>query len=248
MKKLTSTIAVTALALAIPATAQAQSSYYGANEYTPHERCKQGEDKRQILGGLAGAVVGGVLGSQVSSRGARSEGSALGAVVGGLAGVGIADKTIDCDPDYTRRHTTTGSYGAYPSSTHSTYPSSQNVYTDRVTYSNHPVYTQPSYGAGAVSYGTSYSTGSTTYPPYNNSGHSYQVSSPSYTTSNTSYQTYPASYPRSTPSYTAPTTYRTVSPTYTTTSYARPVRQTSGSHYGSTHYHGRYACSAYHNY
>jgi len=57
------------------------------------------------------------LRSQVSGSGARTEGSAIGAVLGGLAGAGIADKTIDCDPVYTTSSTgypaaSTSQYGA----------------------------------------------------------------------------------------------------------------------------------------
>ena len=80
---------VAALALA-PAMASANSN--------AHERCKADEDNRQILGGLAGAVLGGVLGSQIAGRGARTEGSFIAGTIGALAGAGIADKSIDCDP------------------------------------------------------------------------------------------------------------------------------------------------------
>ena len=102
MKNILKTSTIAAAALTIPAMANAQSYPQGYDtEYrTPHQECKRGEDKRQILGGVLGAVAGGVIGSQVSGNGARTEGSAIGAVVGGLAGVGIADKTIDCDPVY----------------------------------------------------------------------------------------------------------------------------------------------------
>lgn len=248
MKKLISTTAIAALSIGLPAIAQAQT-YYEGQPYNAHEACKKNEDKRQIIGGLAGAVLGGVIGSQVSGNGARTEGSAIGAVVGGAAGYGIADKTVDCDPVYPDQ-----SYGSEPyrSSSHSggytTVSQPQPVYDDRVTYSNHPVYTQPAYGAGAVSYGTTYNTGTTTYPPYTNQpAQSYQVASPSYQTgssygsqnygSGSSYQTAPAPTYHDT-RYVQPV--RTA-PSYTTTTYARPVSY-NRTGYAPRHYHGSYTC------
>ncbi len=239
MKKLISTTAIAALTLGLPSLAQAQSSYYGGETYNAHEACKKGEDKRQVIGGLAGAVLGGVVGSQVSGNGARTEGSAIGAVLGGLAGAGIADKSIDCDPVYNEGRTYGTSYpshgttygGTSYGTTYGSTTVSQPVYQDQVTYSNHPVYTQPTYGAGAVNYGTTYNTGTVTYQPYtSHSTQSYTVSQPSYTTS------YPAQ------------TYQTVAPTptYHTTSYTRPVSRTTSYYGGGRHYHGSYACTAPH--
>ena len=217
-------ISSTALVMALSMTpALAAANNFGGQE-TAHERCKSDEDRRQILGGLAGAVAGGVFGSQVSGNGARTEGSAIGAVLGGLAGVGIADKTIDCDPVYDNGDVyqtsgashPTGSYpagsypqGSYPTSSTTygggtqsygsatTYGSSpQPIYEDRITVSNHPVYSDPTYGAGGISQGTTYSSGTVSYPP---SGNNSQYAS----------QTYSA------PSYGSSTTYQS-SPTYDT--------------------------------
>jgi len=50
----------------------------------------QSNGDQQLVGGAIGAVVGGVLGSQVAGNGARTEGSVLGAVLGGVAGAAIA--------------------------------------------------------------------------------------------------------------------------------------------------------------
>jgi len=252
MTKLIAAAASAALTLGLPVLipfgAQAQSPHYGESHnapYNAHEACKKNEDKRQILGGLAGAVVGGVFGSQVSGNGARSEGSAIGAVLGGLAGAGIADKTVDCDPVYDERgqgyQSSPTSYPAgYGGQTYGTTYSGgstvhQPVYTDQVTYSNHPVYSQPTYGAGAVNYGTTHNTGTVTYPPYTQPQprqaprtQSYTVSSPTYSGS------YGSSYPQ----------YRTVpaTPAYHTTTYRRPVSRTTVRHSGRRHYHGSYAC------
>ena len=206
-------ISSTALVMALSMTpALAAANNFGGQE-TAHERCKRDEDKRQVLGGLAGAVAGGIFGSQVSGNGARTEGSAIGAVLGGLAGVGIADKTIDCDPVYDNdvRQSSVGSYpaGSYPTESYptssttygggtqsygsTTYGSSpQPIYEERITVSDHPVYSNPSYGAGSVSQDTTYSSGTVSYPPSgNNSQYASQTySAPSYGSS-TAYQSTP---------------------------------------------------------
>lgn len=253
MKKLISSTAIAALTLGLPAMAQAQTHY--GETYNAHEACKKNEDKRQIIGGLAGAVLGGVVGSQVSGNGARSEGSAIGAVVGGLAGVGIADKTVDCDPVYeppqygsSSTYGTGTSHGSAYGTPQNTSYASQPVYTDQVTFSNHPVYTQPTYGAGAVSYGTTQSTGTVTYQPYT-PHQSYTVSQPSYTTGS-AYRGTPYSG-QSYPSYQNQSyqtqAYQTAAPapTYQTTTYSSPVSYRAPQR-RSSHYHGRYACSTHH--
>lgn len=197
MKSLMSATALI-VAISITPTIAAASNYNDA-----HERCKRGENNRQIVSGIAGAVLGGVVGSQISGNGARTEGSAIGAVIGGLAGAGIADKSIDCDPNYghqtssvthtqpvyapTQAYNPAPAYGSTQpqygstqsqySSTQSQYGSTQSQYEDRVTVSNHPVYSDPYYGAGAVSQGRTYATGNVTYPP---SGHNTQYASQTY--------------------------------------------------------------------
>lgn len=72
--------AIGTLAL-LPATASAQYYYYPDND----------RRENQVVGGLIGAGLGAVAGSQLAGSGARTEGSVLGAVVGGLAGAAIAD-------------------------------------------------------------------------------------------------------------------------------------------------------------
>ncbi len=139
---------------------------YSYSTYDAHAACKQTEDNRQIVSGLVGAVAGGIIGSQVSGNGARTEGSAIGAVIGGLAGAGLADKSIDCDPVYeTPAYQDTHYYRSYEQSAYQSSPSSSShYYPDRVTYSQHPVYSNPGYGAGSLTYGTHY-TGTTTHYP-----------------------------------------------------------------------------------
>ena len=92
------TIAVAAFSL--PTLAQASDFYRG---YDASRECKSKENDAKLVGGLLGAVVGGVIGSQVSGNGARTEGSAVGAVLGGLAGAGIGDESVDCNKRRTYR-------------------------------------------------------------------------------------------------------------------------------------------------
>ncbi len=266
MKHLISTTASIAAICMLPSIAAANSYNSG---YTAHEKCKQGENNRQLLGGLAGAVAGGVFGSQVAGTGARTEGSAIGVVLGSLAGAGIADKTIDCDPVYdtptsgyapaptsqygstnygsSSTYNTTPSYGSSSTYGNSGYSGSQPYYEDRVTTSNHPVYSDPHYGAGAVSQGYTQSTGSVTYPP---SGNNSQYASSTY----------------SAPSYQAPTTttrqyvplpvtttrhYVQSQPTAQRVLYAPPARTGYVQHRPHRtrrrgHYHGRYSCDMRH--
>jgi hypothetical protein len=70
--------------VAVPVTASAHDNGY----YHSHQN--RGNADNQLVGGLIGAVAGGVFGSQVAGNGARTEGSVLGAVLGGAAGAAIA--------------------------------------------------------------------------------------------------------------------------------------------------------------
>ena len=77
MKYIMTSTAVAAL-VALPVTAQAQ--FFGS-----------GFDNSSVLGGLAGAGIGGALGSNLAGSGNRDEGTAIGAALGGLAGVGFGN-------------------------------------------------------------------------------------------------------------------------------------------------------------
>jgi len=91
-KKTLAAVALAAATFATPALAQAEN--YSTTSYK--NDCHTNIDN-QVLAGAVGAVLGGVLGSQVSGNGARTEGSVLGAVLGGAAGAAIADGNNDCD-------------------------------------------------------------------------------------------------------------------------------------------------------
>lgn len=270
MKHFISTTASIAAICMMPSLAAANSYNSGLNA---HEKCKQSEDNRQILGGLAGAVAGGVFGSQVSGNGARTEGSAIGAVLGGLAGAGIADKSIDCDPVYPASNSGYSSapvhqgsssgyhsgsnYGSASTYGSSGYSGSQPHYEDRVTTSNHPVYSDPHYGAGAVSQGYTHSTGSVTYPPSGNNSQyaSSTFSTPSYqapVTTTRQYVPLPVTTTRQYVSTPVTTTRHYVkAPATQRVLYAPPARTGYVQHRPHktrrrSHYHGRYSCDMGH--
>ena len=76
-------------AMAVPAPAMAQSSYYGDryDRYErPYDQCRSDRTSRTGSGAIIGGGLGAVAGSQLAARGRRTEGSVLGAVVGGLIG------------------------------------------------------------------------------------------------------------------------------------------------------------------
>ena len=87
MKKTTlSTLAAIALVGAVSAPVMAQSSF---NQRVPAVR--QDNNNDQLVGGAIGAVLGGVIGSEVAGRGNRTEGAVVGALLGGVTGAAIAD-------------------------------------------------------------------------------------------------------------------------------------------------------------
>lgn len=250
------TTLVAALALA-PAMANANGN--------AHERCKADEDNRQILGGLAGAVLGGVIGSQVAGRGARTEGSFIAGTIGALAGAGIADKTIDCDPVYVpqtgypsdRYSNSTGYTGSstysspaptYQTSTtsvpysSSSYGSGQ-TYSDRVTVSDHPVYSDPTYGASTVqtySAPTTYSAPSTRYASAAPTT-TYASTAPTYVSQPVVSRASVAHY---SPSYSSGYSSSSHDPQFTrvrTNATYPSYRRSRG-----THFHGRYSCDMFH--
>jgi len=69
---------------------------YGRNAAYSNVRCN---NNSTVTAGVLGAIVGGVLGSNVAARNARTEGAVLGALVGGGLGaaVGNANDRYKCD-------------------------------------------------------------------------------------------------------------------------------------------------------
>lgn len=107
---------------------------------TGYAHSHQNNNDQQLVGGVIGAIAGGVLGSQVAGNGARTEGSVLGAVLGGAAGAAIAgngNNNVHYNQGYNQN---TGYYGGYQ---HSQPVYAQPVYQQRVY--QQPIYSQPVY-------------------------------------------------------------------------------------------------------
>lgn len=197
------------------------NGYNNHNSYNAHEACKRDEQNDKVAAGLVGAVLGGVVGSQMAGNGARTEGSAIGAVLGGLAGAGIADKQTDCDPNY--NHSYSGStYGSQP-----TYHSNDTYYGNSSSYGT----SQPYYGSSNTTYSNhGYTT--TTYPSSRSYSRttSYRTPSRVVTQPVRTVTSNVASAPR--------TVYRSA-PVRTVTRVTQPVNH-------GTHYHGSYSCNGAH--
>lgn len=93
---------------AAPALAQAQpypnsppppdGRYDGAQDaWQAHQACESQKTNHAVAGALIGGVLGAVVGSQVSGRGARTEGSVLGGGGGAIAGAAIGSSSTNCD-------------------------------------------------------------------------------------------------------------------------------------------------------
>ena len=137
-------VALAAATFATPAFAHAGN--YSTTSY--HDDCRTNTEE-QVLAGAVGAVLGGVLGSQVSGNGARTEGSVLGAVLGGAAGAAIADGHNDCDKIRKRSVYSTTSSRGYDRG----YTTNRTVYTSpRVTTVTHRDYGSRGYDRGYRGY------------------------------------------------------------------------------------------------
>lgn len=94
--------------MAVPAAASAQS--YGSYPYSSHgygsygysqaqyDPCVREQTQRGTTGGLLGAAIGAVAGSQIAARGRRTEGSVLGGVLGAAIGAGVGNSSAACRP------------------------------------------------------------------------------------------------------------------------------------------------------
>lgn len=130
ISKKASAAAIVALACAstvvLPGVASAQSYGYdyppaysygnnngGYGQGTYYDPCVRDQRQRATTGGLLGAAIGAVAGSQMAARGRRTEGSALGGVLGAAIGAGVGNSSAGCD-SRTRRDVNYGGYqGAY---------------------------------------------------------------------------------------------------------------------------------------
>src|SRR5690349_44877 len=119
--RLKAILLVTALgASALPATAQGYNQSYNNNGYA---NCRERGENR-AGGAVLGAIVGGVLGSNVAGRGHRGDGTALGAVLGGVVGSEIGRSATQCATPYGRQDYPVASYPAtsYPAYPQQSYP------------------------------------------------------------------------------------------------------------------------------
>jgi hypothetical protein len=105
--------AVAALAVAgslmVPGVVSAQTYGYG---YPPaynssygaqgryYDPCVGDQRNRATTGGVLGATIGAVAGSQLAARGRRTEGSVLGGVLGAAIGAGVGNSSANCDSRY----------------------------------------------------------------------------------------------------------------------------------------------------
>ncbi|MNE06033.1 hypothetical protein D3C80_986080 [compost metagenome] len=128
ISKKASAVAISALAcaaaVALPGVASAQSygydyppaygygSYNSYNQGTYYDPCVRDQRQRATTGGLLGAAIGAVAGSQLAARGRRTEGSALGGVLGAAIGAGVGNSSAACDSRY-RRDADYGYQGTY---------------------------------------------------------------------------------------------------------------------------------------
>jgi uncharacterized protein YcfJ len=88
---------VGALGLAMASAPLAYAGENGSAPVTDQQTCQQHQTGNTVAGVAVGAVVGGILGSNVAAHGHRGAGTALGAVVGGTTGGVIGHSTTNCD-------------------------------------------------------------------------------------------------------------------------------------------------------
>ena len=112
LSKKASAAAVAALAVAgslmVPGVVSAQTYGYGYppayNNYGSQGRyndpCVGDQRSRTTTGGVLGATIGAVAGSQLAARGRRTEGSVLGGVLGAAIGAGVGNSSANCDSRY----------------------------------------------------------------------------------------------------------------------------------------------------
>lgn len=118
IKSSVSTAAMLSLITFLPASASAQIGFYNTDSY---------------VGAGTGAVLGGVIGSNLAASNAQQEGTAIGAVLGGLAGNALANSS--------------GSYGSgYTSSYGYNAQSSRYGYSSTYYGAPQPLYTGPRSG------------------------------------------------------------------------------------------------------
>lgn len=134
-----------------PVAASAQD-YHGYNNDT---QCQQSVNNNSLAGGVIGAGIGAITGSQMSGRNHRTDGSVLGAVVGAVIGSQVGKARVACDDQYQYQRRSYESYGYAPRGP--VYPQRDSYY-ERSDYDRSGYYSNDDYYQGrSVSYN----------PPYN---------------------------------------------------------------------------------
>ena len=142
----------TAALTALPGAASAQSYYgqpygysqsYSGGYYDP---CRRDQGDRGATGALIGGAIGAVTGSQLASRGRRTEGSVLGGVLGAVVGSAVGRDSAGCRADNQRTY-----YGGGGGYSDSRYYGDDRRYDDR--YRDDRYYDNRSYDDRAYSYG-----------------------------------------------------------------------------------------------
>lgn len=91
--------AAAATAMAIPAVAQ---GYYDQGSDYYYDPCRRDTTTRSTTGGLVGAGLGAVVGSNIAGRGVRTEGAVLGGLLGAAIGANVGRESAACSPGATR--------------------------------------------------------------------------------------------------------------------------------------------------
>jgi hypothetical protein len=114
---------VTALgASALPASAQAYN-----------QDCRDRQENR-AGGAILGAIVGGVLGSNVAARGHRGDGTAVGGLLGGVIGSEIGRGATRCPTTYGSVGQPNYPVNSYPANTYPAQPPYPQSYPDAGAY------------------------------------------------------------------------------------------------------------------
>lgn len=95
---LSAVLAIAAPAFMVPTFADAQA----ARSYGRGDVCAYRRQQAKSKGAVTGALIGGVLGAAVASKGVKTEGAVLGGTVGAVAGNQIARDNFHC-ANYPRR-------------------------------------------------------------------------------------------------------------------------------------------------
>jgi|GEM_PF-1016880 hypothetical protein len=99
MAKRLALIAIATSVLAIPSLSLAQEYDYSRG-YNPDTQCQQSVNNSRLGGGVVGAGVGAIAGSNIAGHNNRKEGAALGAILGAVVGSQIGRDRVACDDRY----------------------------------------------------------------------------------------------------------------------------------------------------